>query len=734
MGLALAVSCSRLFVGAEAVTVLVAVATGSWALATALRRSPLRPATGEVAHAVVGVVVALVAVGRSQTWFGVPTPGSVTALAEAVRDDFAGFSTAIAPVPAGPGHLVVVGALVWALALFASSVVMRLRSPVQGVVPHVLAVIVLGAVARDAGRATAAVVLVAAVGAHAVAQATWRAAAMRWLPSHGLGMRAALGGSALVVGGAAVAALAIGPWMPGGNDPVLDLRGSRGSGGPRNVVSPFVSVGAQLGERSDELLFTGAAPGPGYWRLTALDEFDTATSTWLLQNSYRRADGTLEQESGSPATLGGSRFDARVEVEGLRDIFIPVPDPVIEARGSIPIQWDPRDRSLTTPNASLAGGDTIDFVARQPTATPDRLRAADAIEVPGTAGVGRGEAIDVSYLDTSGITPQLGDIVATLEGPTGYDTALALQDHFREYSYDESVDFSDAPSPIDAFLDARRGFCQQFATAFTLAARRAGLPTRVVVGFTAGDPVGPLDDEGLRSYEVRGRHAHAWPEVYFAGVGWVPFEPTPGRGNPAVEDVTGVAAAQAPPPQDAGGPTSSTAPTTAATGAGGAAPTTLPRGEDVTGAGRAGEDGTGGTPWGAVAAIVAVLAIAAATAVVARQGSRDAPGRDLPADRAGMAWRRALTALGRVGLAPRESETPMEFASRVPPSLAADRVADLASVESARRWSDGSLGPDDVDRAEAAAEQVGHAVDMATAGSSGPGGSGGGASGGGVGR
>ena len=52
------------------------------------------------------------------------------------------------------------------------------------------------------------------------------------------------------------------------------------------------------------------------------------------------------------------------------------------------------------------------------------------------------------------------------------------------------------------------------------------MASRVAVGFTPGD----IDDAGV--YHVRGKHAHAWPEVWFDGIGWVQFEPTPGRGAP----------------------------------------------------------------------------------------------------------------------------------------------------------------------------------------------------------
>src|SRR6266545_4762823 len=58
-------------------------------------------------------------------------------------------------------------------------------------------------------------------------------------------------------------------------------------------------------------------------------------------------------------------------------------------------------------------------------------------------------------------------------------------------------------------------------------ARVAGIPSRVAVGFTSGVPAGD-------HWEVGSKDAHAWPELYFPGVGWVRFEPTP-RGDGQVD-------------------------------------------------------------------------------------------------------------------------------------------------------------------------------------------------------
>lgn len=78
---------------------------------------------------------------------------------------------------------------------------------------------------------------------------------------------------------------------------------------------------------------------------------------------------------------------------------------------------------------------------------------------------------------------------------------------------------------LDYFLlESKEGYCSHFATAFVLLARAQGYPARYVQGFCV-----PLKKEGETM--VYGDMAHAWPEVYLEGVGWIPFEPTPGYGE-----------------------------------------------------------------------------------------------------------------------------------------------------------------------------------------------------------
>ncbi|MGM3293757.1 transglutaminase-like domain-containing protein, partial [Escherichia coli] len=70
--------------------------------------------------------------------------------------------------------------------------------------------------------------------------------------------------------------------------------------------------------------------------------------------------------------------------------------------------------------------------------------------------------------------------------------------------------------------DGRTGYCEQFASAMAVMARSLGIPARVAMGFL--EPT----EEGRGQWVYSTDDLHAWPELYFAGQGWVRFEPTPG--------------------------------------------------------------------------------------------------------------------------------------------------------------------------------------------------------------
>jgi transglutaminase-like putative cysteine protease len=116
-------------------------------------------------------------------------------------------------------------------------------------------------------------------------------------------------------------------------------------------------------------------------------------------------------------------------------------------------------------------------------------------------------------------------VIARANNP--FDEALAIQNYLTGplFHYDLTVDIGDSTNALETFLlTTRRGFCQQFAAAMAVMARIAGIPSRVAVGFTRGT------EQPDQAWVVTTRDAHAWPELYFPGYGWLAFEPTP-RGD-----------------------------------------------------------------------------------------------------------------------------------------------------------------------------------------------------------
>lgn len=124
------------------------------------------------------------------------------------------------------------------------------------------------------------------------------------------------------------------------------------------------------------------------------------------------------------------------------------------------------------------------------------------------------------------VPPRVSALAQEVAGPyiTPYDQALALEQFLRQYPYSLDVPL---PPPgadvVEYFLfEAQVGYCDYYASAMVVMARSLGLPARLAVGFLAQPP----DEQGVQV--VRQIHGHSWAEVYFAGYGWVEFEPTAG--------------------------------------------------------------------------------------------------------------------------------------------------------------------------------------------------------------
>ncbi len=133
-------------------------------------------------------------------------------------------------------------------------------------------------------------------------------------------------------------------------------------------------------------------------------------------------------------------------------------------------------------------------------------------------------------------------IQLTATEPTPYDRAHAIEQYLRlTFPYTLQVPYPPADRDlVEYFLfDLRKGYCDYYASAMVVLARAAGVPARLAVGYASGTY---KENTGL--FVVAQADAHSWVEVYFPGIGWVPFEPT--AGSPAI-DRTGQVALPATP-------------------------------------------------------------------------------------------------------------------------------------------------------------------------------------------
>lgn len=111
-------------------------------------------------------------------------------------------------------------------------------------------------------------------------------------------------------------------------------------------------------------------------------------------------------------------------------------------------------------------------------------------------------------------------------GMSDYEIAARTCQYFKDnFTYSLTVDNGSEDEMLENFLfETKQGHCALFATAMTLAMRDMGFATRYVTGYVVDD--GVLQDDGTYLTTLYENNLHAWVEVYFDNVGWLPFDPT----------------------------------------------------------------------------------------------------------------------------------------------------------------------------------------------------------------
>jgi transglutaminase-like putative cysteine protease len=702
---AIALGFSRLFASTEFIPgLLVNVVAAHAAVAFVRRRG--WPAPVAVLTVIVAAVLVISWVGLTDTLtWGLPTLRTWDAARHQLSDAFAPFQRLIAPVPVTAGFELTMALVVWVLAAFSDTAAFRGRASIQAIVPHLGVLFATSVFARGRGSIAAATAFGVCAALHLVAQRAWHASQRRWIADDSRrGPMSSIATGAAIAVTAGLVALVLGPATPGArSNALVDLRAIGRGPGPVEVGNPLVGVSNLLGPLSDLTVFTVRSSAPHYWRLTSLEEFDGKDQEWKTQRSYDQADSGQRLPSDRPSSVPSTREDATFDLTNLGGVWLPAPFEPNRVRADVDVRYDSDSSSIIVSGQNSVPQTTYSVTARVPDVDSNFLQ---------TRGFETG-SVDSIYLQTDGVSRIVGltarQVVASARAQTTYDEALALQNYFRDnFRYRTDVDYSKDPDPTAAFLRQKEGFCQQFASTFALMARTLHIPARVAVGFSYGDADPNSTSGGSTTYTVRGRNAHAWPEVYIAGAGWLPFEPTPSRGNPDASQYTQVAAEQAPSVPTTDAPT-----TTAVSNQ---TPDSIPKSNQVqinendqSRANTTSGSSKGTNPFPTIGIVVAALLaltllIRVIWIVLARRRRRGH--RDTPAHRVRAAWVESCDWLELMSIRRGAAETPLEFAHRVSSRRDVEGLDKLARLETERIFGDGAIDPADAAVAEHVAERV----------------------------
>ncbi len=333
------------------------------------------------------------------------------------------------------------------------------------------------------------------------------------------------------IGGAALGVAVLVPALvPGLDGRLLDGRAGDGSGGDgsRSITTynPITRLRGELTlpEPVDVLHYTTDDPEPDYLRMTTLGVYDGTGWRQEVLRGNLREDGV---DDPIPAPLGRSTVvrtravSASVSIDSLDAFWLPLPATPRAVDIDGPWMWDPGSESV--------------FATRSNTVKVDAYAVQSSRVLPDSTVLTAGGGTVPPPIQPYTAPVDATDFVRALTArvvrgqSTPYDRAAAIQAFFRnpasKFSYAEDTISGGSPDALEDFLQQRQGFCEQYASAMGAMLRLAGVPSRVAVGFTPGTRA----PDG--SYHVTTDQAHAWPEAWFEGAGWVRFEPTPSRGG-----------------------------------------------------------------------------------------------------------------------------------------------------------------------------------------------------------
>ncbi|MFK0115914.1 DUF3488 and DUF4129 domain-containing transglutaminase family protein [Streptomyces sp. NPDC090994] len=299
-----------------------------------------------------------------------------------------------------------------------------------------------------------------------------------------------------------------------------------GGGGTISAVNPLVSLRDSLNVDENRQVLSVRTESSDisdlYLRIVSLDDFDG--TTW--KPSKRQITSVPDGAFPTPPGLGPEveRRETRTTISAAdwyAQDWLPMPYPPSGVLVSGAWRYEPVGMTLVGDHGQNTRGLTYDVKSLEVRPTAEQLAAAPE---PSTA-------MEREFTELPDSLPAIVSRTArevTAGATDAYDQAVRLQEYFAVtggFEYDTQVQVGSGSQAIARFLRDKQGFCVHFSFAMASMARSLGIPARVAVGFAPGSP----QADGTVSVGLR--DAHAWPELYFEGVGWTRFEPTPNRGS-----------------------------------------------------------------------------------------------------------------------------------------------------------------------------------------------------------
>lgn len=590
---------------------------------------------------------------RSALLFIIPTFGTLAEFGDLGQAGALSISGQSVPAEVTPGIMFLLCLGIGALAIAADAAAVTWRRPVLAGLPLAVVLSIPGF-----------------IGIRLTDLFVFMLAAIAWLVLLRAGQPLRQTGRALGLGAVAVVvALA----LPLGLPPVDESQARSDSfSGYLAGVNPVLKLGEDLRRQVPRtvLRYSSLTDSPTYLRLVSLQNF--SAETWepdppTIQRDNRPA--VIGPVPGLAAEVGVEDETTWIDVLNLGSPWLPVPYPVTGVSGLRGDWfWDPDDLTLTSPDRA-ARGEEYRAASLMVQPTPQQLTSAGSVVPPGFE----------KYLELPENLPDIiGATAAEVAGSatSNYGMAVALQEFFRDgaFAYSETAPVEqgydgNGMEVLAKFLEVRSGYCIHFASAMAVMARTLGIPSRVAVGFLPGEREDELV-EGRASFRVTTKDAHSWPELYFDGIGWTRFEPTPGLGfvpTYADEATPGVPV----PPSDQTDPTTSPSPAPTPTAI---APPVDPSGPSAS------ENGAAmslGWLWSAVIAFSALLLLLAPAIVRALQRSirMRRLARGSPAAATG--WRELLQTAEDLGVVIAATATPRKAARAI---AKAARLGDADTV------------------------------------------------------